>query len=100
MASDSEESYSNKVAEFFSNFLPGADSESDQEDPLGGIDFGAPKLAEKLSLEALAEVLDEELYEKEWFVTGNVNPIYFADSFQFKDPDVAIDGIEGEFSVE
>ena len=27
-------------------------------------------------------------------MTGNVNPIYFADSFRFQDPDVKLEGIE------
>ena len=97
MASGNEENYQNKVAEFFSNFLPG--SNSDQEDPLGNFDFGAPKLNQKLSLEGLAQALDEELYQKEWFVTGKVNPIYFAESFQFQDPDVAVTGIEGRYKL-
>lgn len=47
-----------------------------------------------MPLETLAAVLDAELYEKEWFVTGNVNPIYFSDSFTFQDPDVKLTGIE------
>eukprot|EP00558_Chaetoceros_sp_UNC1202_P008968 CAMPEP_0197247500 /NCGR_PEP_ID=MMETSP1429-20130617/29235_1 /TAXON_ID=49237 /ORGANISM="Chaetoceros sp., Strain UNC1202" /LENGTH=193 /DNA_ID=CAMNT_0042708419 /DNA_START=116 /DNA_END=697 /DNA_ORIENTATION=- len=42
----------------------------------------------------MAQILDYELYNKEWFVTGNVNPIYFTDSFEFQDPDVKLLGIE------
>jgi hypothetical protein len=96
LAKDDGESYQNKVAEFLSNFLPGGSSGT-EEDPLAEIDFNAPKLSNKLSLASLAEALDEELYEKEWFVTGKVNPVYFADSFRFKDPDVSLNGIEGRF---
>ena len=65
----------------------------DEVDPLANIDFNAPK-ARKRSLEDLAKVLDAELIEKEWFVTGKVNPIYFDDNFQFQDPDVKLTGIE------
>jgi hypothetical protein len=66
-----------------------------QGDPLADIDWNAPKLkAGTLNMETLAAVLDAELYEKEWFVTGRVNPIYFAESFRFEDPDVKLDGIE------
>jgi len=45
-------------------------------------------------IETLAKVLDYELFNKEWFVTGNVNPIYFSDDFEFQDPDVKLSGIE------
>ena len=66
----------------------------EKQDPISLIDFNAPKLTKKLDLETFAAVLDAELYEKEWFVTGNVNPIYFSDSFRFQDPDVKLEGIE------
>lgn len=86
--------YRNGVTEFLSNFMQRTPEEADETvDPLGDIDFGAPKVA-KMSLEKLAATLDAELYEKEWFVTGNVNPIYFDDNFQFQDPDVKLTGIE------
>lgn len=45
-------------------------------------------------MEKLAQALDAELYEKEWFVTGRVNPRYFADGFRFQDPDVQVTGIQ------
>ena len=61
--------------------------ETETEDPLADIDFNAPK-SPKLGLEDLAAVLDYELYNKEWFVSGRVNPIYFDDKFEFQDPDV------------
>ncbi|KAL3789435.1 hypothetical protein HJC23_001983 [Cyclotella cryptica] len=64
-----------------------------QSDPLADIDFNAPK-ARKMSLDTLAAMLDKELYEKEWFVTGRVNPVYFDDRFQFQDPDVKLTGVE------
>ena len=76
---------------YHGNIANGAET----SDPLAEIDFNAPKIQKK-SLEELAAILDYELYEKEWFVTGLVNPIYFADDFEFQDPDVKIDGIEGE----
>ena len=67
--------------------------EDNTVDPLADIDFNAPK-SPKLSLQDLASVLDYELYNKEWFVTGRVNPIYFDDKFTFQDPDVKLTGIE------
>ena len=87
--------YRNAPTEFLSNFMmsKNKDKDSDKADPLAGIDFNAAKI-KKTSLAALAEKLDAELYEKEWFVTGNVNPAFFADSFQFQDPDVKLNGIE------
>jgi len=89
--------YLNPVTEILSNFMQkdddGGGGGADKIDPLAGIDFGAPKIS-KLPIETLAAALDAELYEKEWFVTGNVNPIYFDDAFQFQDPDVKLTGIE------
>ena len=67
--------------------------EEDTADPLADIDFNSPK-SPKLSLQDLASVLDYELYNKEWFVTGRVNPIYFDEKFTFQDPDVKLTGIE------
>ena len=67
--------------------------EDNTVDPLANIDFNAPK-SPKLSLQDLASVLDYELYNKEWFVTGRVNPIYFDEKFTFQDPDVKLTGIE------
>jgi hypothetical protein len=86
--------YRNAATQVLSNFMEKGESASDDVDPIDRIDFNAPKLSSKLDLKTLAVALDAELYEKEWFVTGNVNPIYFADSFRFEDPDVKLDGIE------
>lgn len=91
----SVDEYRNAPTAFLSNFMKSDnnDDEGTKVDPLADIDFDAPKVS-KLSLEDLAAVLDAELYEKEWFVTGKVNPIYFDDEFQFQDPDVKLTGIE------
>jgi hypothetical protein len=88
--------YRNPVTQILSNFMSKPESADNEEaqDPLTEIDFAVPKLKRKLSLEQLAAVLDAELYDSEWFVTGKVNPTYFADSFCFQDPDVKLPGIE------
>ena len=70
------------------------DAMASKPNPIDAIDFAAPKFAPKVDLSTLAAILDYELYNKEWFVTGNVNPIYFADDFEFQDPDVQLSGIE------
>lgn len=91
------EEYRNPVTEFLANFMDNKSAMEDskqQDDPLDAIDFDAPKLAKRMTLEQLAAALDAELYEKEWFVTGNVNPTYFDDAFRFEDPDVKLEGIE------
>jgi len=96
---ENDKEYRNVPTQLLSNFLPKDKDDgniangADTSDPLAEIDFNAPKIQKK-SLEELAAILDYELYEKEWFVTGIVNPIYFADDFEFQDPDVKIDGIE------
>lgn len=92
------EEYRNVATQVLSNFM--------QKDKMGGtdnegnsintpiIDFQAPKISPSTSLESLVAALDYELTEKEWFVTGNVNPSYFAEGFQFQDPDVKVESIE------
>lgn len=99
------EEYKNALTSFLSNFMQSGDMQSENtadgegaapQDPLGDIVFDAPKIP-KLDLQTLATKLDAELYEKEWFVTGRVNPSYFSDDFKFEDPDVKVDGIEGAF---
>ena len=55
--------------------------------------WNVPKVP-KLPLDVLAQALDYELYHKEWFVTGYVNPIYFSSTnFTFQDPDVKMNDI-------
>ena len=87
--------YRNLVTSVLSNFM-GNNKKEEQEpkDPLAHVDFNVPKLSKKLDLDLLARMLDAELYEKEWFVTGNVNAMYFSNDFSFQDPDVRVDGIE------
>jgi len=96
MESDVDE-YRNAPTAFLANFMQSKSKAENEdapiEDPLAGIDFSAPK-SPKLKLETLAGVLDWELTEREWFVTGDVNPVYFSDDFQFQDPDVKVTGIE------
>ncbi|KAI2503616.1 hypothetical protein MHU86_10812 [Fragilaria crotonensis] len=87
------EEYRNAATNILSNFMTDAGKMSYVDDPLGSVDFDAPKVR-MMPIEQLAEKLDRELYEKEWFVTGNVNPTYFSPNFQFQDPDVKLSGIE------
>jgi len=90
--SDSDEStveeYRNVATQVLSNFMQKDKMETET------IDFSAPKISPSTSLTTLAEALDYELTEKEWFVTGNVNPSYFSEDFRFQDPDVKVDSIE------
>mmetsp|Transcript_12215 Transcript_12215/g.29111 ORF Transcript_12215/g.29111 Transcript_12215/m.29111 type:complete len:286 (+) Transcript_12215:3-860(+) len=88
------EEYKNAATQILSNFMekPSDDSEA-APNPIDSIDFDAPKFP-KVDLDTLAQALDYELYNKEWFVTGNVNPIYFSEDFEFQDPDVKLSGIE------
>jgi hypothetical protein len=88
--SQNDEEYRNVATKFLSSFMS---KESDEKSLLDYIDFGAPKLTNR-PLSTLAQALDAELYASEWFVTGRVNPVYFADSFSFQDPDVKLSGIE------
>ncbi|KAL3937652.1 MAG: hypothetical protein SGBAC_007282 [Bacillariaceae sp.] len=88
------EEYKNAATQILSNFMEKPSTSSVAvPNPIDSIDFGAPKLP-KVDLDTLAQALDYELYNKEWFVTGNVNPIYFSEDFEFQDPDVKLSGIE------
>lgn len=94
--------YRNLATEILSNFMQKTTKNENpkQQQGEGGvlsvvdqIDFKAPKRPIP-DLNTLAAVLDYELTQTEWFVTGKVNPVYFADTFRFQDPDVTLEGIE------
>jgi hypothetical protein len=87
------EEYRNVVTKVLSNFMQKESMETNA-DPLADINFNAPKIPATTSLKTLAAALDCELIEKQWFVTGNVNPSYFSEDFEFQDPDVQLKGIE------
>jgi hypothetical protein len=99
-----EMEYRNVATKVLSNFMnekqgdvsspDGMQSSGVVVNPINDIDFNAPKFNIKIDLETMASILDYELSQSEWFVTGKVNPIYFADNFQFQDPDVKLNGIE------
>ena len=93
MVKSNVEEYKNAATKILSNFMQ-KDSMVTAADPLADIDFDAPKIPATTSLETLVAALDYELIEKEWFVTGNVNPCYFSEDFEFQDPDVQLKGIK------
>lgn len=61
---------------------------------LDTIKWDEKKRKKQRTLKDLAAVLEKELSKREWFVTGNVDPTFFSDTFSFQDPDVKIKGIE------
>lgn len=81
----------NAAVNILSNFMQ--EQEKTESNLIDTINFSAPK-SQKLPLDTLAQILDYELYTREWFVTGNVNPVYFSEKFEFQDPDVKLVGIE------
>jgi len=89
------EEYKNLPTKILSQFMGGSKEEDDvvETNPIDSINFEAPKY-QATDIDTLAKVLDYELVNKEWFVTGNVNPIYFSKDFEFQDPDVKLSGIE------
>ena len=93
--------YKNLPTKILSNFMSKSEEGDDgtmmvgaKPNAIDAIDFDAPKFSTKVDLATLAALLDYELTNKEWFVTGKVNPIYFSDEFEFQDPDVQLSGIE------
>ncbi|KAL3903602.1 MAG: hypothetical protein SGILL_010383 [Bacillariaceae sp.] len=94
--SEGVEEYRNTVTKVLSNLMQ-KDKMTEGNigsNPIAQIDFDAPKISPSTSLQTLAAALDYELSEREWFVTGNVDPSYFSDDFKFQDPDVKVNGIE------
>lgn len=81
--------YRNKLTEAFSTFISGS-SKSSFLDKIDWNEKKNPKIPKSI----LASVLERELIQKEWFVTGNVQPKYFSNNFSFQDPDVKVKGIE------
>ncbi len=101
MGGDVDE-YRNAPTAFLSNFMqrPASSFSSsttasgkEEDDPLSSIEFDGPKI-KKVKLDTLASMLDYELIEREWFVTGMISPRYFDDNFVFQDPDVKLTGIK------
>ena len=93
---EKNQEYRNAATEILSNFIQSPDKNKEDAtlpSPLEDIDFKAPKQP-VTNLNLLAAILDYELSQKEWFVTGLVNPVYFAEDFCFQDPDVTLQGIE------
>jgi hypothetical protein len=84
------EDYVNPLTAVLGAFVPSSTSKG----TLDSIDWGAPKRKKARSLKDLAVALEKALGEREWFVTGNVDPTFFSDDFAFQDPDVKIKGIE------
>ena len=83
--------YLNPVTKLLGNFLP-----KEAERPpsvVDAIDFGAPK-RRSTDLAKLSRDLDAALSQREWFVTGNVDPTFFDPGFSFQDPDVKLTGIK------
>lgn len=79
--------YKNAATSILSNFMQKENDTDGSFNPINDIDFDAEKLpsyVSKENIELFAQMIDAELYEKEWFVTGKVNPVYFSDNFEFQ----------------
>lgn len=86
----SPEEYRNIGTQFLSTFLgPNGPPRTD-----GMVDRIRSKRG-KTSLDKLALDLERVLIRREWFVTGDVDPVFFSDDFAFQDPDVRIKGVMG-----
>lgn len=81
--------YSDGVNQFLGNFLPSSKAARGEL----SVDFDAPKLS-GLSLQELAQLVEQGLNRTQWFVTGDVDARIFADNFAFKDESVATTGIK------
>ena len=97
-----KEVYSNPVAQALSAFIrvpvPESGSIVEENDSstrvdLDSIDWNRRK-RKKTSMKRLSGDLTKALKQREWFVTGDVEPSFFSEDFYFQDPDVATTGIE------
>ncbi len=84
------EQYVNPLTRVLGFFVPPASAQTF----LDTIKWDENKRKKARSLKDLAASLEKELSQREWFVTGNVDPTFFSDNFAFQDPDVKIKGIE------
>ena len=64
----------------------------DDPSPLDAIDWNAPK--KHLTIEQMADAINDGLVENSWFVTGRGRPELFSDTFTFSDPQVSLVGYE------
>ena len=85
----SEEEYVNPITKVMGKFI----SKEKNIPIIDSIDWSKPKRTFS-SLDELAVLLEKALIEREWFVTGNVDPSFFSEEFSFQDPDVKIKGIK------
>ena len=64
----------------------------DDPSPLDAIDWNMPK--QHLTIEQMADAINDGLVENSWFVTGRGRPELFSDTFTFSDPQVSLVGYE------
>mmetsp|Transcript_29732 Transcript_29732/g.42436 ORF Transcript_29732/g.42436 Transcript_29732/m.42436 type:complete len:247 (-) Transcript_29732:2317-3057(-) len=81
--------YVNPLTKLLSNFLPSKEVASS----VAPVNWSISKYARKPLPKMILE-LESALKEKEWFVTGNVDPRFFDDNFSFEDPDVKVTGLK------
>ena len=90
--SSTNEEYINPFTRIAGSFIRPESTTSSFD--LNTIQWNAPKRKKARSLSVRAMEIEKALTEKEWFVTGNVDPTYFSDAFAFQDPDVKLVGVE------
>ena len=83
--------FNNPLVEAVSGFLSGPAATVNDDLSTTNKKIGTRR---KSSMKKLASDLFKALNKDGWFVTGNVDYSFFSDNFNFKDPDVNVDGIE------
>ena len=83
-----DEEYVNPLTQALGKFIAKQESAS----IVDRVDWNKPKRSWSSTAD-LASELEEALIQREWFVTGNVDPSFFSEDFAFQDPDVKIKGI-------
>lgn len=88
------EQYDNPLTKLISNLLPATSSSGNDDSSaiFEAIDWQNKKRLPR-PLTKISTELSKALREREWYVTGLVDPSYFSDSFRFQDPDVKVEGI-------
>ena len=86
--------YNNPITSLLGKLLPNEDKGNDGKSLNSTWNNWKANNRSNRSMEQLISVLDQALREREWFVTGNVMTEFFADEFEFQDPNVQLSGIE------
>lgn len=96
-SSTNEEEYKNLFSKLASGFF-NKEEVASNNNVIDAINWNVKK-RKTVTLKSMISILEKSLRQREWFVTGNVDPTLFSESFKFQDPDVKVSGVERYYSL-